>query len=204
MTGFELAGVHLGLALAIACQSSGSPLLDEVRQPIDTSEKVGGHAGTRAVQAEAEPTPTADPQPAPAAELVERLFELARDWNLDGAVGRIERALVVRLSEDAGRWSGTSRRWPSRIAYHPQRADRRGSLHLSFTNATSVTLTELTRRFGAPVTQIKDKESRVGLNGPAGVRIVAGLFGGLEPTSPVASIRLEGPGPRPPPPKDLF
>ena len=60
------------------------------------------------------------------------------------------------------------------------------------------------RRFGAPVTQIKDKESRVELEGPAGVRIVAGLFGGLEPTSPVASIRLEGPGPRPPPPKDLF
>ena len=58
MTGFELAVVRLGLALAIACQSSGSPLLDELRQPIDTSEKVGGHTGTRAVQAEAEPTPT--------------------------------------------------------------------------------------------------------------------------------------------------
>jgi hypothetical protein len=91
-----------------------------------------------------------------------------------------------------------------RIAYHPKRAERRGSLHVSFTSVTSTHLADLTRRFGAPTSKVKDKESRVDFEGPSGTRVVAGLFDGLEPTSTVAWIRLEGPGARPPPPKDLF
>jgi hypothetical protein len=171
---------------------------------MSAAESSIGQTGTGAVNVQREPTPNADPQPAPTAQLIDRLYELARDWNLDGVVGRIERALEVRLSGDESRMFGMSTRWPLTVAYHPHRADRRGSLHISFTNMTSATLAEMTRRFGAPVTQFKSKESRVELDGPAGVRIVAGLLGGLAPTSPVAWIRLEGPGPRPPPPKDLF
>lgn len=177
---------------------------DEVPLPLSAAGNAGVQAGTPAVNAEPEPTPNAEPPPAPAAQLIDLLYELARDWNLDGAVVRIERALEVRLSGDESRMFGTSTRWPMTVAYHPQRADRRGSLHTSFTNITSANLAEMTRRFGASVTQFHSKESRVEFDGPAGVRIVAGLLGGLAPTSPVAWIRLDGPGPRPPPPKDLF
>jgi hypothetical protein len=197
MTGAELAGVSITLALAIACQSSESTTVREVL----AAENAGEQAG---IQAQPNAAPKAESEPAAAAQLVDRLFELARDWNLDGPLARIEGALEVRLSGDESRWFGTSTRWPMTVAFHPKRTDRRASLHTSFTNVTNTNLAEMTRRFGAPVTQVKDKESRVEFDGPAGVRIVAGLLGGLTPTSPVAWIRLEGPGPRPPPPKDLF
>jgi hypothetical protein len=202
--GFELVALSIGLALAITCKSPESARIGEALAPVTAADNVGGQAGAQAVQPEPEPTPKAEPEPAPAAQLVDRLFDLARDWNYDGPVARIERALEVRLSGDESRWSGTSTRWPLTVAFHPKRADRRASLHTSFTTVTSTDLAEMTRRFGAPVAQVKDKESRVEFDGPAGVRIVAGLLGGMSPTSPVAWIRLEGPGPRPPPPKDLF
>jgi len=202
--GFERAASITGLVLAMSCQSSGATRLDDPPRPVTAVESAGGQAGNPNMRAEPEPIPQAEPQPAPAALLVERLFELARDWKLDDAVARIERALEVELSGDDSRRSGTSARWPMTVAYHPPRSGRRGTLHISFTDATSVDLAEMTRRFGAAATRVESKESLVEFDGPAGVRIVAGLLGGLTPTSPVAWIRLEDRGPRPPPPKDLF
>jgi len=90
------------------------------------------------------------------------------------------------------------------VTYHPKRADRRGTLHVSFTDITSTDFAELIRRFGSPTAQIKAKESRVEFDGPSSTHVVAGLLGGLAPTSKVAWVRLEGPGPRSQPPKDLF
>lgn len=169
--------------------------------PTNGAESAPGHPR---VSAEVKPAPNVEPQAAPGAQLIDKLFELARDWNLDGAAARVERALELRLSRDDSRMAGTSSRWPMTVAYHPPRADRRGALHVSFTNVTSVDLAEMTRRFGAPVTQFESKAAHVEFESPAGVRITAGLLGGLAQDSPVAWIRLEGPGPRPPPPKDLF
>ena len=203
MTWLALAAVGFGLAFAHGCQAFGSTRIEERPQPIATAESAGGQPGTRRAE-QAEPTPKAESQPAPAALLVDRLFELAKDWNLDEPVMRIERALAVKLSGDEQQSSGTSTRWPVAVTYHPKRADRRGTLHVSFTDITSTDFAELTRRFGSPTTQVKAKESRVEFDGPSSMRVVAGLLGGLAPTSKVAWIRLEGPGPRPPPPKDLF
>jgi hypothetical protein len=202
VTWLDLAALGLGLAFAHGCQGSGSTRSEDRPQLIATAESAAGQLGTRAEQAE--PTPKAESQPAPAAPLVNRLFELAKDWNLDEPVARIERALAVKLSGDEQQLSGTSTHWPVVVTYHPKRADRRGTLHVSFTDITSTDFAELTRRFGSPTTQVKAKESRVEFDGPSSTRVVAGLLGGLAPTSRVAWIRLEGPGPRPPPPKDLF
>jgi hypothetical protein len=202
VTWSELAAIGFGLALTHGCPASGSTSIEERPQPLATAESAGGRAETRAEQPE--PTPEAESQPAAAAPLVDRLFELARDWNLDDPVARVERALEVKPSGNEQQWSGTSTRWPVVVTYHPKRADRRGTLHVSFTDITSTDFAELTRRFGSPTTQVKAKESRVEFDGPSNTRVVAGLLGGLAPTSKVAWIRLEGPGPRPPPPKDLF
>ena len=72
---------------------------------MSAAENLSGQIGTVAVNVQREPTQNADPQPAPAAQLIDRVYELARDWNLDGVVGRIERALEVRLSGDESRMS---------------------------------------------------------------------------------------------------
>ena len=200
MTRLEV--VALSCALVSACQSSGSTRVEERPLPALTPENAGGQPGTPSEPVESAPQP--DPEPAPPASLVDRVFELARDWSLDAAVPRLERVLEVQLSGNEKRWAGSSKRWPMEVAYHPPRADRRGALHLSFTDITETTLAELTRRFGPPTIQTRAKESHVAFDRPSGTRIVAGRLGGLAPTSTVAWMRVEAPGPRPPPPKELF
>lgn len=202
MTWLELVTFAFGVARAGGCPVSGPTRIEERPQPVAVTESAGEHPEARPEPAE--PLPRAESQAAPAAPLVDRLHELATDWNLDEPVARIERALEVKLSGDEQRWSGTSTRWPVVVTYHPKRAERRGTPHVSFTDITSTDFAELTRRFGSPTTQVKAKESRVEFDGPSSTRIVAGLLGGLTPTSKVAWIRVEGPGPRPAPPKDLF
>jgi hypothetical protein len=203
VTRLEVIAVVWVGALLCACQSSGSTRVEERPLPAVTPENAGGQPALPTAPA-ATAAPEPEPEPELPAALVDRVFDLARDWNVEAAVSRIERVLEVQLSEDEKRWAGTSKRWPMVVAYHPARPDRRGALHLSFTDITETTLAELTRRFGAPTTQVKAKESVAAFAGPSGTRVVAGLLGGLTPTSTVAWLRVEEPGPRPPPPKDLF
>lgn len=204
MSWFRVSLVGFGAAIALACRSSGSPpKVDEVPKPTPVHEPATGPIpqatdGPQARPAEQPAAPEAD------APLVRRLHALATAWNDEAAPQRINDSLAVHLAEDNGSWSGTSSRWPMVVAYHPKGADQRESLHVSFTTLPSLTLADLQGQFGPPAHQIKSKESLVDFNGPSGVRVVVGLLGGLTPESAVSWIRLEEPGRRKPPPKDLF
>jgi len=196
--------VGFGVAIALACRSSGSPSkLDEVPKPAPAREPEASPAPQTTVEPQARPAEHAA-APEADAPLVRRLHALATAWNEEGATQRINDSLAVHLAEDNGGWSGTSSRWPMVVAYHPKGADQRESLHVSFTTLPSLTLADLQAQFGPPAHQIKSKESLVDFNGPSGVRVVVGLLGGLSPESAVSWIRLEEPGRRKPPPKDLF
>ena len=196
--------VGFGAAITLACRSSGSPpKVEEVPKPTPVHEPATGpvpHATDEPQEgpAEAPGAPEAD------APLVRRLHALAAAWNDEAATQRINDSLAVRLAEDSGSWSGTSSRWPMVVTYHPKGAGQRESLHVSFTTLPSLTLADLQAQFGPPAHQIKSKESLVDFNGPSGVRVVVGMLGGLSPESSVSWVRLEEPGRRKPPPKDLF
>lgn len=197
--------VGFGVALAVACRSSGSPppKVDEASQPTLVHEPAGNPTPQRTVEPPA-PAAGSPAKPEADAPLVGRLHTLAAAWKDEAATQRISDSLAVRLTEDNGSWSGTSSRWPMVITYHPRGSSQRESLHLSFTTLPSLTFADLQRQFGPPVHQVKSKETLVDFNGPSGVRVVAGLLGGLSPESAVSWIRLEEPGRRKPPPKDLF
>jgi len=136
--------------------------------------------------------------------LVDRVHELATRWGPDMTTEAIEKALDVRLTVKENGFAGSSTRWPVAVLYVPVDGDRGPSLHLSLTDLTLVTLGDVEKRFGPPVSQVQAKESRAVFSSASGVRVVVLLVGGLAPSSSVGRIQLRKAAQKEPSLPDLF